>query len=158
MRTVSLYIFSFSLIIFLSSCFGSKKTTDSNHIYNKQGDLIEFYYGGTMNEILNKAKEENKLIFVDITANWCTPCKVMDEEVYSYKPLCDFVNEKFVSYRLDIDNSRDHYLAFLYNVKTVPTIMFLDRTGRVLIKKESALAISSFMKLAKEAINKNQQQ
>jgi len=36
--------------------------------------------------------------------------------------------------------------------------MFLDRTGRVLIKKESALAISSFMKLAKEAINKNQQQ
>lgn len=146
-----------SLVLLFSSCIGSKKAVDTNHIY-KKNDPIEFYYGGTMNEIMEKAKEENKLIFVDMTADWCAPCKVMDEEVYTYKPLYDFVNEKFISYRLDVDNSTDHYLAFLYNVKTVPTIMFLDQTGRVLVKKESSVGISDFMELAKEALNKSQQQ
>ncbi len=160
MRRVSLFVFSLSLIILFSSCTGSKKVVNSdnsNGIY-KKNDPIEFYYGGTMNEILQKAKEEDKLVFVDMTADWCAPCKVMDEEVYTYQPLYEFVNEKFISYRLDIDKSTDHYLAFLYNVKTVPTIMFLDATGRVLVKKESAVSISSFMKLAKEAINKSLEQ
>jgi thiol:disulfide interchange protein len=152
------YIFSIILIISLSSCFGTKNVTDTNHIYNKQDDLIEFYYGGTMNEILDKAKKENKLVFVDMTADWCAPCKIMDEEVFTYKPLYEFVNDKFISYKLDVDNSTDHYLAFLYNVKTIPTIMFLDQNGRVLVKEESAVSISGFMELAKKALSKNQQQ
>lgn len=156
MSRVVLIVFPLLSMLF-PACTGSKKAVNSvkkeSGIY-KKNDLIEFYYGGTMNEILEKAKKEDKLVFVDITADWCAPCKVMDEEVFSYQPLYDFVNKNFISYRLDIDNSTDHYLAYMYKVKTVPAIIFLDATGRVLIKKESSVSTSSFMKLAKEAINK----
>ena len=37
---------------------------------------------GSWKEVLQKAKQENKLIFVDLYTTWCGPCKKMAAETF----------------------------------------------------------------------------
>ena len=47
---------------------------------------------GDWQEILAKAKEEDKLIFVDAYAAWCGPCKKMARDVFTKPEVGEFFN------------------------------------------------------------------
>ncbi|HHH53981.1 MAG TPA: DUF255 domain-containing protein [Bacteroidetes bacterium] len=153
MKTNSILLL-FIPIILLLSCKTSKNTSDNTSKQYRQKDNIQFYYGGTLTEVIDRAADEGKIVFLDMTADWCAPCKMMEDEVYTYQPLYEFMNENFVSYRLDIEKENGPNIAFLYNVKSLPTILFLDTKGRTLVKKVGSVDITTFMNLAKKALNK----
>jgi len=146
-------------MLLLQSCGGSKKAVatgdDKPEAQKVQTENIHFYTGGTLTEVIDRAKKEDKLVFLYLTASWCAPCKFMEEEVYTYPPLYNMINENFISYELDIDNTNGADIAFLYNVKTVPGLVFLDTKGRMLVKKEGSLGKKKFMDLAQKALDKN---
>ena len=50
-----------------------------------------------------KAKEEDKIIFVDVYATWCGPCKMMDREVFSQEKVAEYYNATFVNAKFDSD-------------------------------------------------------
>ena len=136
------------------SCKTSKKNVDNITKQHRQKNNIQFYYGGTLTEVIDRAKDEGKLVFLDMMADWCAPCKMMEDEVYTYQPLYDFMNAKFVSYRLDVEKENGPNIAFLYNVRSLPTILFLDTKGRTLVRNEGSVDITTFMNLAKKALAK----
>ncbi len=53
---------------------------------------------------LEKAKTEPKLIFVDMYADWCIPCRVMDKNVYMNPTVASILNKKFYPVKLDVDS------------------------------------------------------
>ena len=53
---------------------------------------------------LEKAKNEPKLIFVDMYADWCIPCRVMDKNVYMNPTVASILNKKFYPVKLDVDS------------------------------------------------------
>ena len=53
---------------------------------------------------LEKAKKEPKLIFVDMYADWCIPCRVMDKNVYMNPTIASLLNKKFYPVKLDVDS------------------------------------------------------
>lgn len=53
---------------------------------------------------LEKAKKEPKLIFVDMYADWCIPCRVMDKNVYMDPTVASILNKKFYPVKLDVDS------------------------------------------------------
>jgi thioredoxin-related protein len=53
---------------------------------------------------LEKAKKEPKLIFVDMYADWCIPCRVMDKNVYMNPTVASILNKKFYPVKLDVDS------------------------------------------------------
>ena len=57
---------------------------------------------GTWEEVLEKAKEENKIIFVDVYATWCGPCKMMAKEVFTQQEVADFHNATFINAKFDL--------------------------------------------------------
>lgn len=40
--------------------------------------------------VIAKAKEENKLLFIDCNAVWCNPCKALVKDVFSRNVVADF--------------------------------------------------------------------
>ena len=60
---------------------------------------IRFYHG-TWKEACDKAKAENKLIFVDFYTQWCGPCLNMAENVFILPFIGDFYNTNFVNMKI----------------------------------------------------------
>lgn len=52
-------------------------------------DGIDFFKG-TFEEALEKAKKENKPIFLDVFASWCGPCKMPKKHTFSDKEVGDY--------------------------------------------------------------------
>jgi len=55
-------------------------------------------------EALEKAKDSKKLVFVDLYADWCIPCRIMDANTYSDPTVASILNTRFVSAKLDVDS------------------------------------------------------
>lgn len=55
-------------------------------------------------DALAKAKEGPKLIFVDMYADWCVPCRVMDQSVYTDPTVASLLNNRFYPVKLDAES------------------------------------------------------
>ncbi len=80
-------------------------------------------------QILDKAKKENKLIFMDAYTTWCGPCKKMAKNTFTQNEVADFFNNKFVNAKFDMEKGEGQDLAKKYNVRAYPTLLFIDGNG-----------------------------
>lgn len=55
-------------------------------------------------EALAKAAKEPRLIFVDLYADWCVPCHIMDKNVYGDPTVASLLNIRFYPVKLDADS------------------------------------------------------
>ena len=67
---------------------------------------IRFEKGLSWQQVLEKAKAENKFIFVDCYATWCGPCKQMERDVYPVPQVEELYNDRFISVKMQMDSSK----------------------------------------------------
>jgi thioredoxin-related protein len=67
---------------------------------------VNFQNNLTWAQVKEKAKKENKYIFVDCYTTWCVPCKVMAKEVLPQPEVSSFLNDKFISVALQFDKTK----------------------------------------------------
>jgi thiol:disulfide interchange protein len=80
---------------------------------------------------LQKAKSENKLVMLDIYAEWCGPCKILDKNTFSNKDVEARLSKEFVAVKIDLDRSPEaRELAKKFSVDAIPHIVFLDADGK----------------------------
>ena len=84
---------------------------------------------GTFDDVLKQARKENKLILLDFWATWCAPCHRLDRETFTDIPLGDYVNSRFVPYRVNIDDFSGMDLVEKYKVAAYPTMLVVDASG-----------------------------
>lgn len=89
---------------------------------------IDFSHG-TWKEVLAKAKQEDKLVFVDVYTSWCGPCKKMVAEVFPLKEVGDVFNPAFVNYKIDAEKGEGIQIAKQFGVKSYPTYLFVNGDG-----------------------------
>lgn len=106
--------------IFLSLCVFAWAQDTSTFNFNK--DL-------SWKQVLEKAKNENKIVFVDLYTDWCVPCKRMEKEVFSLKTVSDTFNKKFVNYRINAEKGEGIGVAKRYGVGGYPYFVFVDGDG-----------------------------
>lgn len=88
----------------------------------------------TFKEALEKAKKENKFVFMDCYTSWCGPCKRMVAEVFSQEQVGKYFNEKFISVKYDMEKGEGVDLRNRYGVGLYPTFLILDTQGKVCYK------------------------
>lgn len=114
---------------------------------------IEFFHG-TWPEALEKAKAENKLIFVDAFASWCGPCKKMAASVFPDSKAGEFFNPNFVNLKIDMEKPENAEFARKFPVGSYPTLMFLDSEGKLVLKDVGARPVEGLLELGRKALSK----
>lgn len=113
-------------------------------IISAQETGVQFQNAANWQEVLDKARRENKYIFVDCYATWCGPCKYMDKTIFPEKEVGQFFNEKFISVKVQMDKTKNDAayiqswypdaarLESEYFVTAFPTYLFFSPAGEVL--------------------------
>lgn len=74
----------------------------------------------------NVAAELNKLIVIDFGANWCAPCRVMEQMVWENSEMAD-ISKNFVALKINIDF--DRITPGLYSVTGIPKVVITTASG-----------------------------
>ncbi len=87
-------------------------------------------------EALTKARTERKLVFVSVGYSACPTCQMMEEESFNAPEIAAYMNENFISIKVDRDQRPDLGDQFLRIAKQVkgtsggPNSIFLTPDGQ----------------------------
>lgn len=107
---------------------------------------IVFLENERWEEVLQKAKQENKLIFTDCYTSWCGPCKMMATEIFPQAEAGEFFNANFISFKTDAEKSEDgRNIAKDYNVTAYPTFLFVNGDGELVYRFLGAKSLNELI-------------
>lgn len=99
----------------------------------------------TFEQAIEKAKKENKLVFMDCYTVWCGPCKWLDNNTFVDETLGDYFNEKFINIKIDMEKGEGAMLMKKYDVKAFPTLLLLNGEQEVVNRITGALSAKDLM-------------
>lgn len=100
--------------------------------------------------VFETAKKTKKLVFLEIGANWCHWCHVMDDSTYSDKKVQAYLNENFILCREDQDERPDLYAA--YKKWGWPAIVVFDENAETLLLLKGFQEKSKFLSILKKVV------
>jgi len=130
---------------------------------------MHFEHGLTWQQVLDKAKAENKFIFVDCYTTWCGPCKMMSAQVFPLEEVGSFYNEKYIMVKVQLDTTKNDdeqvkgwfatgkEFVDKYNVRVYPTYLFFDNKGEIVHRAVGSSDPATFITKGKDALNKETQ-
>jgi thiol-disulfide isomerase/thioredoxin len=123
---------------------------------NAQKIAINFM-NGDWDSVMQQAIEQNKLIFVDVYADYCPPCKQMDAQVFTNKEVAVFYNKNFINYKVNLSNRENHAFQTLHSIKELPALLYFTPDGRVMRKTTGCKEVEEFLEIGSEiAYNTNE--
>ena len=99
-----------------------------------------------------QANEEDKLLFVYAFTDWCGWCKVMDRETFSTDSTGHFMNQKFVSIKVNMEEGFGIDLAMKYRVSSYPHYLIFNGEGQLLAKFGGFLEPDPFRQKVKQVL------
>jgi len=108
---------------------------------------------GSFEEVLAKAKSENKNVMIDFYTDWCNWCVELDKVVYANSEVAEYANEEQINWKIDAEKGEGIELTKRYNVKGFPTIIFIDPDGKEIDRIVGFLKPADFLKVIKDFNN-----
>jgi len=124
-------------------------------VYSSNESTGITFHTGSWDDALSKAKEENKLIFLDVSASWCGPCKLLKKNTFPDEKVGMFYNIHFINVALDGEVGKGAELARKYGVGGYPTLLFIDGEGNLVAQTSGYRNSSSFLKLGKAVVERH---
>lgn len=96
--------------------------------------------------ILNQARAAKRPVVIDFSADWCIPCREMLRTTFRDPAVIEAASH-FVRLQADVTetNRRTRQLSLQYEIKGVPTTVFIDKHGRILKREVGYLDAHRFL-------------
>ncbi len=89
-------------------------------------ELVPWIQDGDYASLLTRAKKQKKLVFLDLYAVWCGPCKQMDRITYTDSTVAAVAGAHYLSRKVDGEKGEGIVLAKRFNINSYPTLLVVD--------------------------------
>ncbi|MEI6507807.1 MAG: thioredoxin fold domain-containing protein [Bacteroidota bacterium] len=93
-------------------------------------------------------------MFLDISASWCGPCKMLKRNTFTNAEVGKFYNDNFVCVEVDGEVGEGFELAQRFQIDGYPSLIYLDKNDKLILKTAGYRAPADFIGLGKHAIEK----
>ncbi len=128
---------------------------DNVYASNINLDKPAAHWETSFEEALNKAKLQQKPVLIYFTgSDWCGPCKILEEEVFSTEKFVNLSEENIILYKADFPRNTDlvsaenksinEQLSARYHQTSFPTMLFINEYGSTLGRKNGVYMSDSY--------------
>ncbi len=97
-----------------------------------------------------QARQEHKLVLLDLEAVWCHWCHVMNQDTYTNETVIQEINQHFIPVRMDQDARPD--LANRFRDYGWPATIVFNDAGEPLIKEAGYIEAPQFLQILKKIV------
>lgn len=108
------------------------------------------FINGSLGLAIQKAGQEGKLLFVEFGAQWCMPCRFMDENTFKDGEVVSYLSDNYVPVKIDIDDFDGFVYKEKYKVKALPTFLIFNSEGKVIERYEQSMAPSNLLNILRQ--------
>ncbi len=83
-------------------------------------------------EVMEKARKNHQPVIMDFYADWCIPCKELEETTFNSKEVLSF-SGKILFVKVNLTQDRSDFTLKVkekYHIVGVPTVLFIDSNGK----------------------------
>lgn len=129
MKTVRLIVGVMALMVFCA-CGSARHDSKKTSVVDAAKSKGTVFYDLTLEEALEKAKVEGKLVMIDFYTKTCGPCRMMERDVFSTPECGEYINKRFVPIMIDgEDDGVGTEIAKKHQVFIFPTYMIMSPDG-----------------------------
>lgn len=129
----------------------NKKPSESGFATENNNAGITFHQG-SWDEVLKLAKKENKMVFLDISASWCGPCKMLKANTFPNQEVGKFYNANFINVAVDGEKGEGVTLARKYKISGYPSLLFINPEGKIIAQTAGYRNPEQFIELGKQIV------
>jgi thioredoxin-related protein len=111
------------------------------------------FHAGDFKSAIAKAEKEGKPLLVDAYTVWCGPCKMLDAQVFQDEEAAKYINDHFVSYKLDMEKGEGPLVAMKFRVQAYPSTLFISSGGKLISKEIGFPGKEGYLEWCKQVVN-----
>lgn len=96
-------------------------------------------------EALERARNERKLVLVDVYTDWCGWCKKLDKEVFSDARVAAAAKD-LIAVRVNAEKGGEK-VAERFDVQGYPTVLFVDGAGKVVKRVDGYVDVDEMLQI-----------
>lgn len=136
------------LFALLAVCLGMQaQTREKGMAFEPEGTLFK--------DAVAKAKQTNKLVFLDCYTSWCGPCKMMSNTVFPQEKVGAYMNPRFVNIKIDMEKGEGVELAKRLQISAYPTFIIFNGDGNEIGRFLGGCDADAFIKKVEQASTDN---
>ena len=100
---------------------------------------------GSTDALHEMALQLGKPVFIDLYADWCPPCRMMEQRVFSKKEVGEFMEKYFVAAKYNVDQTTGRELMQRYGSGSIPLYLVFSPDGELLGRITGATDAETFL-------------